>query len=208
MSVVRLEFIERQNSLVEQAEIIKNLGEVGDGLKTLDYENMTTEVQTIMSSIDLKQEQMDKLSGRFRKDSKALISSKSVMDENLKVIEKKTLHLESLREQQVSLIISIKNLGIQKKKLKDKLNDLNDKAGLLSHPLLMKHYDKVVKEIEDLTEEISKVEAFNKKLSSEAQMNQSQLDVNEIPQSSKPKPFGAVRDSVWSRKTKVFLKKS
>lgn len=160
-SLVRLEFLKAQNTFVELVEKEKALSNIGEGWKTLDYDNLTTEVQTVSSTIDLKQEQLEKLWNRYRREIKALKSLRDELDELQKGIEDETRKYDSARAQEISTLLFLQSLDEDKKNLKEKLNDLSHRAGILSRTPLMKHYDSVANEIVKLSKELSELEAFN-----------------------------------------------
>lgn len=163
-SLVRLEFLKAQNTLVELIEQEKALSNIGEGWKTLDYDNLTTEVQTVSSTIDLKQEQLEKLWNRYRKEQKSLKSLRDELDDLQESIEDETSKYDSVRAQEISTLMVLRSLDEDKKNLKEKLNDLSHRAGILSRAPLMKHYDSVENEIVKLSKEIAEVEAMNAQL--------------------------------------------
>lgn len=65
MSAARFDFILTQSSIAELLEKDRQLDDLGDGFKAFDYENIKTELQTISSKIDTKNEELERMRMRF-----------------------------------------------------------------------------------------------------------------------------------------------
>lgn len=165
MSSIRLDFLRTQNAIAELMEKEAELSDLGEGLKTIDYENLTTDVQNVTSRIDLQQEQMDRLWGRFKRDQKTLKSIKTELRQIFATLANEKKQYKSLREDEISLLNSINELQEKKKFLKEEVKELSLQAGILSRAPLMRHYDSVTKEIEKITDEISVFQELHDKFS-------------------------------------------
>lgn len=153
------------NSMTELIEKESQLEDLGGGLKMLDYENLKTEVQTISSNIDLKQEQLDTLQQRFNREQNKFKTAKEKHSQMLEMIEKQKSRHEKLREQQTLMRSNLNQLKTQKTNLRDELNELTQKVGILTRVPLMRNFDDVSDEIQFLSKELFSTEETNKKLS-------------------------------------------
>lgn len=206
-SLVRLEFLKAQNALVELVEKEKALSNIGEGWKTLDYDNLTTEVQTVSSTIDLKQEQMERLWSRFRREVKNLKSMKAELEDLKQGVEDKMEQYKLIRAEEVAMLKKLQNLDEDKKNFKEKFNDLSHRAGILVRAPLMKHYDSVVNEIAKLSFELSEAEAVKAQLTAQNIKLKSQIKGTKSSQTTlrpeSSKSFCADRQQQKNSKTKL-----
>lgn len=169
MSNARFDHIIAQDALTELIEKESQLEDLGDGLKMLDYENLKTEVQTISSNIDLKQEQLDTLQQRFSREQNKFKTANEKHAQMLEMIEKQKSRHEKLREQQTLMRNNLNQLKTQKTNLRDELNELTQKVGILTRVPLMRNFDDVSDEIQFLSKELFSTEEINKKLSTQTE---------------------------------------
>lgn len=169
MSTARIEQIIAQSSAIDLKGRESQLEDLGDGFKFLDYENLKTEVQTISSNIDAKHEQLDTLRQRFEREKNDFDTMKEKHAHMLDMIEEQNLWHESLRQQQTLLRNSLNQLKSQKNDLRDELNELTQNVGILTRIPLMKDYDNICDEIEDLSRELLTTEETNRMLQQKRQ---------------------------------------
>lgn len=137
---------------------------LGEGLSVFDYENLMHEIQEISSNNDIKNELLDKFRQKFRNEKLKLEKEAHSFSQILELVKEEESKHESLLKRKTLMRNRLEILKSQKNILREEINKLSQKSGILTRMPLMKNYDKISSEIEKLAIEISSIEEINEKL--------------------------------------------
>lgn len=154
----RLEFIKTQTALAEVKAKDEELDDLGDGYKVIDYENLKTELQTISSNIDSKNEELEKLRMRYNSN----VEKSKEYQKNRENFEKKIEHVRKVYDEKKSeeqqMQWELNNLRKQKDLMRHEYEKLLQKSQLLIKTPLLRNYDNISDELENIDREIEKFE--------------------------------------------------
>lgn len=157
ISTARLEFIKIQNALFELNARDAELDAIGEGYSVIKYESLKISLQVISSHIDVRNEDLEKLRGRYN----LYVEKSENLKKNRESIERKiqqqraTLAAKEREEQEMRW--QMNSMRKQKDLMRIEIDKLTQKSQLLTKLPLLKDFDAVSDGIENVNQKIHNV---------------------------------------------------
>lgn len=130
----------------------------------LDYENLKTELQTISSNIDSRNEDLEQLRVRYNLNIEKKGQFKKSREDLMMEIEELNKAFGEKKRKEQDMRWQLNNTNAQKELLRLELDKLTQKSQLLSKTPLLRRFDSMEDGIENVNQEIQKFEGKQSKI--------------------------------------------